>query len=162
MLFGHVHRNVEYRLAWDAAQQELRYFLDFYTENPATYYAAKKFGHSEKVHQRIRDVAVAGPVRPVRDNRPGAFWTEWQEMDIPRYADTLNDAADPARWWRDHRPLLCQTGALGPGVNVREDKHQNKQQARPVISGLPLRQGHRQSDRQAALRDPGGVAPARL
>ena len=33
------------------------------------------------------------------------------------YADPLDRAADKRDWWSRHRPLLLQTGALGPMEN---------------------------------------------
>lgn len=37
---------------------------------------------------------------------------------MPPYGDPLNGSADPAGWWARHRPLLLQTGALGPRENT--------------------------------------------
>lgn len=136
VLFGHVHRNVEYRLEWDSVGQELLYFMDFYTENPAAYYQVRKNGFAENVHVRVRNIPMAGSVRTVRDNRPDVFWQEWLQLDIPQYAESLNDASDPGIWWDTHRPLLCQTGALGPGVNTRKDKAENEHKPGPSFQGF--------------------------
>lgn len=84
----------------------------------------------------LRNITKANNIKTARDNRPSAFWKEWKEIDIPKNTDTLNDSNNPKKWWDDHRPLLCQTAALGPSTNTRENKDTNKSKLGPVFQGF--------------------------
>jgi hypothetical protein len=39
------------------------------------------------------------------------------QLDVPPYPKPLSSAPDPRTWWAEHRPLVLQTGALGPLKN---------------------------------------------
>src|SRR4029077_3745260 len=60
-------------------------------------------------------------VRVVAEADPGAAPTKTPkgarlpfQVDVPPYADPLSSAPNPRAWWDEHRPLVLQTGALGP------------------------------------------------
>ena len=120
VLCGHQHDRTDFRLRWDAGRREVQYFFDFYTENPAAYYftinnfASEHFAAEEPISLQVRsDAPPQGRVRVVRDHRGGTT-VEKIFFDIPPYANPLNSSSDPSAWWRDHRPLVLQTSALGP------------------------------------------------
>lgn len=122
VLFGHIHHRVEYRLDWDRDRQELRYYMDFYSQNPKGYYRSRKVGFDNPVHVRVTNRQTPSEVERVDAKNPDAFWPKWKRIDVPRYAHPLNSATDPASWWESHRPILAQTAALGPTEqNDRED-----------------------------------------
>jgi LGFP repeat/Calcineurin-like phosphoesterase len=117
VLEGHVHRNAEIGVGNNPAGGH-RYFHDYYTENPAEYYASQQRAgyiyQRDEVRVRVgRVTAVQGPY-PVQ--QPG--FETFREVAVPPYADTLDSVEargeDLQDWWHDHRPLLIQTGALGP------------------------------------------------
>lgn len=124
VLFGHVHRNVEFRMGLDPSTRTFQFFHDYYSENPAEYYPSKVIVRDDfETSQQIR-VFVDAPVEPspvrVRDDAFGAAFRypftpeeEWR-LGVPRNAQTLNEAVDVGTWWDAHRPLLLQTAALGP------------------------------------------------
>ncbi len=116
VLFGHVHKQVAFRLGWDPTRNELLYFNDFYTEVPEQYYPSYDYGLSSRderpIHLRVRRGARlnATPVE-ARDARTG---TMYRRLDVPPYPTPLNDAPDPKGWWEAHRPLMLQTASVGP------------------------------------------------
>lgn len=140
VLFGHIHRHVEFRTEWSEAAGEIRYFFDFYMENPSSYYASKKKGFSAPVHVKVSDRARpgAGP-RRVRDHRAGAIWREWQQLTVPSNRRTLDRARSKRDWWQSHRPLFLQTAPLGPiDKNQRKDLGKNKHKPSPSFQGSRL------------------------
>ena len=40
-----------------------------------------------------------------------------KQLQVPPYPDPLSHSPDPRAWWAAHRPLVLQTGALGPMEN---------------------------------------------
>jgi hypothetical protein len=120
VLCGHQHDRTDFRLRWDPGRREVQYFFDFYTENPTEYYftinnfATEHFAVGQPVRVQVRSgVPPQGRFRVVTDHRvdPPVRRTFF---DIPQYANPLNSSSDPRSWWRDHRPLVLQTSALGP------------------------------------------------
>lgn len=127
VLYGHVHNRVEYSARWNPSASRMEYYMDFYTETPPVYY------HSVNGH-RIEQPAVLEEGAPLMirvDGEPGSQVTlavttrqpaegsgvkptTFGMLHTPRYADPLELSADPKTWWQKHRPLLAQTGALGP------------------------------------------------
>ncbi len=120
ILCGHQHDRVEFRFRLDRASKLLQFFTDFYTENPENYYATinnRRTGGIEAgqpIQIRIKSGAPAnGHPQVVRDNRGGVTKVT-ATLEVPPYSDPLNSTNSAARWWQTHRPLLLQTGALGP------------------------------------------------
>ena len=138
VLFGHIHRHVEFRAEWSAVDHGLRYFFDFYTQNPGSYYASQKYGYGEPVHIRVHHRARLGaaPGR-VRDHRPGAVWPEWKQLTVPPNERSLDRAASKRRWWQEMRPLFVQTAPTGPiDKNQRKDLRQNRHKPSPAFQGI--------------------------
>lgn len=122
VLAGHTHCYNEYRVGKASGSDELVYYMDFYTQNPTNYYKTKFTRGWQTVQQHV--------VRSDRDETyvevvPGAApdVTPWPMpydalekymVQVPPYANPLNSAPDPRAWWKEHRPLVLQTGALGP------------------------------------------------
>ena len=128
VLAGHTHHHNEltvrrHRGSWPAC-------MDHYTTNPATYYPTAWVSDED-----WRDLVVdttgsrQPPHRQLRRTRRRALsWRQaaWpmpvparhrQVVQVPPYPDPLNTSADPRAWWAAHRPLVLQTGALGPLEN---------------------------------------------
>lgn len=135
---GHGHYNVEYRVRWDPAGNEMHFFHDFYTENPGSYYGSRKaavnFGQ-----QRVIIVVKEGappngaPTNFIHDTR----WAgdEWR-LDVPPYPRPLATATDIPTWWVQHRPLILQTGGLGPMEGQSNDRQKpGKMQPNPSFQG---------------------------
>jgi hypothetical protein len=128
VLAGHTHFYNEYRVALDPNSRELFYYHDFYTQNPTTYYPTRFMLSWSKVIGKTRtgddiyeiDVQKTFIEVTADAERNASPWEmpfpadQKYMLQIPRYAQPLNSAADPAAWWNDHRPLVLQTGALGP------------------------------------------------
>jgi hypothetical protein len=107
----------------------MRYFTDFYTENPAVYYPTKK-GSFRAGDDRINVVVEPGAA-PNGTPQVTAHHDDGDEytVSIPPYADALSAADDKAGWWNRHRPLIMETAALGPrsgGSNDRSDPGKRK------------------------------------
>ena len=141
VLCGHGHNNVEYRIQWDPTGNEMRFFHDFYTENPSGYYGSRKaavnFGQ-QRVMVSVKEGAPPNgtPTNLAQDSR----WEgeEWR-LDVPPYPRPLATATDIPAWWSQHRPLILQTGAVGPmegqSNNRREPK---KRMPDPSFQGYRL------------------------
>jgi hypothetical protein len=113
ILSGHGHFRTELRVGWDEEIQGGLYFMDFYTENPVRYYATRKDsvdGGKERIHIYVSKRAGQNGKPVQRTDEFPAYLT----LDVPPYAAPLNDAIDKRQWWKDHRPVFLQTGALGP------------------------------------------------
>lgn len=126
VLAGHTHFHNEYSVRRDAFSGELAYYFDFYTENPANYYRTT----FKRAWERVQIDANLAGTNAVLDETyievspyalPDA--TPWpmpfdaltkNMLQVPPYPNPLNSAADPRAWWNEHRPLVLQTGALGP------------------------------------------------
>jgi hypothetical protein len=125
ILYGHVHDRVEFRVTWDAADTRLRYYHDFYTENPTTYYNSNNDTHTpglaadSPIVVAIEEGASVPPtVTVVTQHAPAGSKATPRNIGrivTPPYATPLNKATDPKAWWASHRPIFAQTAALGPG-----------------------------------------------
>jgi hypothetical protein len=137
VLCGHTHNRVEFRLSWTGS--EMLFYTDFYTENPRSYYGTHK-GSWDNGNMHIGVLIEPGavpnaqPAKNVQDNQwDGEEWT----MTVPPYGDPLNSAADRTRWWREHRPLVMQTGAIGPMEIASNSRHQpGKPKPNPSFQGF--------------------------
>lgn len=115
VLAGHTHRDNEF-VVRRLAGGEPAFFLDFYTSNPANYYPS--VFTDGKLDDGVPTSMAWVTVQPGAD--PAGLPTQTvgldleHEVGIPPYPDPLNDSPDPAAWWSTHRPLVLQTGALGP------------------------------------------------
>ena len=115
VLAGHTHRDNEF-VVRRLADGEPAFFLDFYTANPANYYPSVFMDGDLALLVSTSTAWVT--VQPGAD--PAGLPTKTAGLDlehevgIPPYADPLVDSPDPAAWWSTHRPLVLQTGALGP------------------------------------------------
>ena len=108
VLHGHIHSHNEFRAALENG--EVRFYFDFYTENPAAYYPTR-FGSGDDV--TYVEVVDGAPARGI----PSAMPFEAKHKFVvrtPPYAEPLNSAADKRGWWQRHRPLLLQTSCLTP------------------------------------------------
>ncbi|MCA6117322.1 metallophosphoesterase [Bradyrhizobium sp. WSM 1738] len=122
VLYGHHHERVEHRVRWNAGTGSVEFYNDFYTENPSTYYHTTNviqqpdLPRETPIQVRITEGASPSTVPTVVRGHggPGIPPTQYGRIDTPPYATPLNTAADPADWWRRHRPLFAQTAALGP------------------------------------------------
>jgi predicted MPP superfamily phosphohydrolase len=144
VLSGHVHKNWECKVTWNAANGKFRHFHDFYTENPAKYYDSldtnidansvivmspldmntgtgapnSAYMNSRKIHIKV-DVTDAAAVNEL----PVTVNATLKTIRTKPYARTLNSQvgqAACATWWQTARPLLIQTSALGPSDSQRE------------------------------------------
>ncbi len=123
VLYGHHHARVEHRVRFNPTTAQIEYFNDFYTENPANYYATTNLiAHPEipiggKIAIRIVEGAPVNAVPTVvRRHGSGdtAPPTVGGRIQLPPYADPLNASENAREWWSRHRPLFAQTAALGP------------------------------------------------
>jgi len=123
VLAGHTHRHNEFSVR-RLPTGELACYMDFYTQNPAWHYPTR-FTHS---WQRTAD--SPNTIAPVTDvtyveivsgAAPDA--TPWpmpydamfnNQLQAPPYQNPLSSTTNPRAWWAQHRPLVLQTGALGP------------------------------------------------
>ncbi len=162
VLFGHIHRHVEFRTEWSDAADQIRYFFDFYMENPRRYYASKKKGFNAPVHVEISDRARPGGVPSrVRDRRPGAIWHEWQNLRVPSNRRTLDRAPSKRDWWQANRPLFVQSAPLGPiDKNQRKDLGKNKYKPSPAFQGSRLITVRNNAMTEVTLLPTNEIAPA--
>jgi hypothetical protein len=109
VLCGHAHWRVEFRIE-RASTGELRYFTDFYTENPQrdydSMYGADALAEMVEVEVK-RGATLPAVAQPPADGKGP------RHVVIPPYSRPLNESDDPLGWWREHRPLVVQTSALG-------------------------------------------------
>lgn len=155
VLSGHGHKRVEYRLGWSDTDNHLRYYMDFYTENPSEYYKTKynkkitpiTYGHgvfykvteTEEVRIYPKDsAAVNAPITRIVDHRDDFVpWQSIQSLSVPTYPNPLIDATSPENWWNQHRPIIVQTAALGPiEANNRKDASVNPKRPGPAFRGF--------------------------
>jgi hypothetical protein len=129
VLCGHGHEHVDYRIRWDEAKKHFRFYTDFYTQNVDSYYDFVKASWGPLttwVRPRIRAGAQANDQpREINDHR----W-EGREFDVevPPYATPLNSTKNRRQWWNVHRPLICQTAAVGPMPNQRREAGKSRPQ----------------------------------
>lgn len=110
-LHGHVHRFNEFRLA--AVNGELAYFMDFYTQNPGSYYPVRFPQNWPGSDVAFVDVVDSAPLKSVPTEVLGDAKHKFV-VQVPPCPTPLATSADPRGWWTEHRPLVLQTEALGP------------------------------------------------
>lgn len=122
VLCGHHHDRVEYRVKWNTESNNMEYYMDFYSENPDSYYhtvssTANSGARSLPERSPIKIEIQAGAalpvdaVTPVNDHRTNSTYGV---AKTPPFAEPLNSASNQVEWWKKFRPLLAQTSALGP------------------------------------------------
>lgn len=148
LLCGHGHRNVEYRI--EAAENgKLRFFTDYYTENPNVYYRSYMIdgepvlattAHSmesviapirERTHQVDVVVKDGAPPEGRMVPPPSGSTSQLRQVEVPPYPRPLSAATDAKAWWRQHRPLIVQTAGLGP-----IEASQRSADKKPVFNGF--------------------------
>jgi len=121
VLCGHHHDRVEYRLRLDG--QNIEYYMDFYTESPGPHYYHTKNGHDIGRIPKGAPIQVviepsappSAPIEEATEHRLPGLPVTFGRVTTPPYANPLNSSTDPKQWWIDHRPVLAETSALGPG-----------------------------------------------
>jgi len=121
VLSGHNHRHNEFRIEFDRVSEELVYFMDFYTANPASYYPnrflygweLKEDDQSPSPVTAVTYVDVAADARPDAKPTPVSNMKHKYHLRVPPYPNPLSSAPDAHAWWLSHRPLILQTGSLG-------------------------------------------------
>ncbi len=157
ILSGHGHKRVEYRLGWSEENKHLRYYMDFYTENPQEYYKSvynKKIQDyrvqfmsfplmqvKEKTNVRIfirEGAKVNNGIQTINDHRDNVdAWASSSCLNVPPFKNPLNNASNAAAWWNEHRPIIVQTAALGPTEsNNRKDAKENPERPGPAFNGF--------------------------
>jgi hypothetical protein len=116
VLQGHNHRSNEFRVG--RMGDDIAFFMDFYTHNPVRYYPTR-FSTGQDVDDSdvtyvevVEGALVAGAPWPLPYEAKHQY-----TIAVPPYASPLATAPDARAWWAAHRPLLLQTGALGPMEN---------------------------------------------
>ncbi len=121
-LCGHHHQRMEYRMRWNGS--DIQFFMDFYLEEPTTYYGTTtgfdiKIG-ADTIPKGSRLAIHIDPTAPATGRiaaarvHQGSISEVRGSISLPPYASPLDSAADPKKWWEDHRPIVAQTAALGP------------------------------------------------
>ena len=136
VLFGHGHYRADFHVGWDDAKKQFEFYFDFFTENPAEYYNSRKLGFTDPVGIRLR---LGAPL----NGKPGDIDTAWgkaKSLDVVPYQAPLSLATDKRQWWETHRPLLLQTGAVGPmEANQRRETVAGKKRSYPGPSFMGRR-----------------------
>ena len=155
ILCGHGHKRVEYRFGWNDQESFFRFYTDFYSENPTQYYSSvynEKYQTTggigipiitvkEKKNVRIfvkEDASLVDKPQIITDHHTGTYWKEWTQLQVPTYNRPLDKTSDSKTWWKQHRPLMVQTAAVGFGSNQRKDPSVNKEMPEPNFSGVRL------------------------
>ena len=124
VLAGHTHRHNEFTVR-PGASGELEFRMDFYTQNPTAYYPTRYlvgWGQTTEGAIEARTDTTYVEVSPAALS----FTYPWPMpsrakhgsiVQVPPYADPLASSPDADEWWDRHRPLVLQTGALGPLEN---------------------------------------------
>lgn len=110
-LHGHVHRFNEFRIS--NVNGELRYYMDFYTHNPRSYYPTRFSTDLRNNDVTYVEVVESAPLNSEPTPMPREAFHK-HVVQVPPYPKPLATAADPRGWWAEHRPLILQTEALGP------------------------------------------------
>ncbi|MEJ7601261.1 MAG: tachylectin-related carbohydrate-binding protein [Kofleriaceae bacterium] len=132
---GHTHRHNEFSVR-RTHTGEVTYFMDFYSENPTSYYATRYAtgwkstifptnpwlpgGHTppQILLTPVTEVAyveiVEGAAPDAKPEPLTGLEAFKYAINVPPYATPLASSNDPKAWWASHRPLVLQTGALGP------------------------------------------------
>lgn len=122
VLAGHTHCYNEFRIGHAPGADELAFYMDFYTQNPANFYPTAFTKRWVMVQSGVYtvetdDTYVEVSSAALPDASPWKMPFDALEkymIQVPPYANPLNTAPDPQTWWAAHRPLVLQTGALGP------------------------------------------------
>lgn len=127
VLAGHTHFYNEYRLGIDEASRDLAFYMDFYTHNPSDYYPASFMRGWKRADRQDLPVtqyevdhrATYIEVTPGAERGAPPWEMPFEGLhpymlQVPPYANPLNNAQNKTEWWNVHRPLVLQTGALGP------------------------------------------------
>jgi hypothetical protein len=151
VLWGHHHDRVEYRIKWNNMAGTMEYYMDFYSENPKSYYhtingadipGARLLPKNAVLQVRVEQgIPLPVAIGVVSDHRINATYGVAR---TPAYAEPLNSSSAPKDWWNRHRPLLAQTSALGP-IDPRQrfgkiyKLHPPQKQFRPKVEtdGVP-------------------------
>jgi hypothetical protein len=122
VLAGHTHCYNEFSVR-KMHSGDLAYYMDFYTRNPARYYPTR-FTRSWRALPQgagivpetdVAYVEVVPGAAPDANPWPMPYDAAYKyQLQVPPYANPLSSAPDPRAWWAAHRPLVLQTGALGP------------------------------------------------
>jgi hypothetical protein len=133
VLAGHTHCHNEYRIGVDPASGEPTFYTDFYTFNPRAYYPTRFYSDwlQDPSGSGLPNFIPASGVTYVEvtdeAERNAAPWpmpyeaTHKFNLRVPGYYNPLSQTNDPRGWWAEHRPLLLQTGSLGPMKNNQVD-----------------------------------------
>lgn len=129
VLAGHTHAHNEMTLR-PVAGGGLAYHLDFYTQNPRRYYPTRFVTRDDA--EKVLSSGLGNPMRYRVGSSTTAVLVDDEALpqaepwavprgtrfdhvvQVPPYADPLDRATDARAWWSRHRPLILQTGALGP------------------------------------------------
>lgn len=139
VLCGHGHNNVEYRIGSSGA---IDFYMDYYTENPAQYYNSHEFeaGKKRAVMIRVKS-SLSAPTRlaEIQNPRPFAQPSVVLRRDVPSNKQSLDRSNKPKNvWWKEHRPLILQTPALGP-IDRNQRKEENTEDpTEPAFQGVRL------------------------
>jgi Calcineurin-like phosphoesterase len=120
VLAGHTHRRNEFTVLQNALG-ELVFSMDFYTDNPSTTYPTRFLTGWQGGSNGVRpttdityvDVVPGAPPNLSPSEMPWDAMHDWH-VEVPPYPTPLSEATDTRAWWDAHRPLVLQTGALGP------------------------------------------------
>lgn len=115
VLAGHTHRHNEF-IVRPTVDGSLAFSMDFYTQNPTSYYATRfttKHTATPVTDVTYLDVVEGAPASAMPERGSGEEAYNYV-LRIPPYANPLDKTGDVHGWWQAHRPLVLQTGALGP------------------------------------------------
>jgi hypothetical protein len=134
---GHVHKNWECKVKWNAANGKFRFYTDFFTENPAAYYHSvdtdipadqiatipKYDWINAETYRDKKRISVKVQITDTATNTevPVQGSTGWSIKTKP-YANTLNaqpNLTATKAWWQNAKPLLVQTSSLGQADSQR-------------------------------------------
>jgi hypothetical protein len=132
VLCGHTHYNVECRYRY--AGDDCVLYFDYYTESPGDYYPTQySLLPTSEGGACILSTSRHGVHVDDAAPLPTAACTAAAAGQVPPYPQALNRSANPAAWWQQHRPLVMQTGGLGPLENL-----QRASDALPTFQGIRL------------------------
>ncbi|AOY57244.1 RICIN domain-containing protein [Desulfococcus multivorans] len=123
VLAGHTHHHNEF-IVRTMQTGELAFYMDYYAQNPVNYYPTRfTRGWEDIVGAKVPEtdvtyVEIAEDAPPDAAPQPLPYDTMYNyQLQVPPYPNPLSSSPDPRAWWSEHRPLVLQTGALGPLEN---------------------------------------------
>ncbi|HZM78508.1 MAG TPA: hypothetical protein VFC19_22505, partial [Candidatus Limnocylindrales bacterium] len=125
VLSGHTHFHNEFVVGRTGSGDELAYLMDFYTHNPTFYYPTR-YATSFKGQSDGHTIVTSEVTYVEVDPEATGDATPWpmpyaaqhaKQLQVPPSPAPLSQSQDPRAWWAAHRPLILQTGALGPMEN---------------------------------------------